>query len=577
MTGSVELDQDGKSLLIRFPYREDLVAMVKDLPGRRWDPRQKVWRVPAKNVEAVYSACARHLFEFGPEISSLLAGTLEIPADAPTPKPGSDAAPADAAAGGLAAPGASGSSPSGLRLSGAAGGPPALTIHQLNERVKRCLGEAFPESFWIVGEVVDFDKSADREHRFFQLIEKAPRAQRPKAVVSVALFGRTAQALLPKLAAGEPPLTLRDGLEIRVLVRVDFYPASGRFQVIVNDIDPSFTLGKLALTKEQILRELAEKGLAEQNRRLGLPVPTLRIAVLTSPDADGWTDFRRHLEEAGCGFEVTLFPVKVQGPDLKRTMLSGLSWFAERAHQFDVLCVLRGGGSRTDLAWFDDREVAVAVAKHPLKILVGIGHQRDQSVLDAIAQSEKTPTAVAEFLVRGVEAVRIDIQEQGERLASAVQDLLADERDRLRTLAQSIATQSRHRVGRAGHRLIAAASELASATHLRLSRERAELRHRGQSLAHHSSRLLERAGNALKAADTRRRLLDPTRVLQRGFAIVRGADGRIAPSITRIDAGHELRVQLRDGHADVQVQATHGSTSHSNAGETGNESPKTNE
>ena len=90
---------------------------------------------------------------------------------------------------------------------------------------------------------------------------------------------------------------------------------------------------------------------------------------------------------------MTLFPVKVQGVELKPTLLTGLSWFAAREHEYDVLCIVRGGGSRSDLAWFDDRDVALAVARHPLKIVVGIGHQRDQSVLDAIAHSEKTPTA----------------------------------------------------------------------------------------------------------------------------------------------------------------------------------------
>lgn len=547
MSGTVELDQDGRHLLVRFPYREDLVAMVKELPGRRWDPRQKVWRVPATHVDAVYDACSRHLFEFAPEVSALLAGTLAIPKAEPKKRAGDRPEQgllptAEVAASGEADPDAP---------------PPALTVSELNERVKRCVGDAFPQSFWLVGEVVDFDKSAGREHRFFQLVEKMPRAQRAKAVVSVALFGRTAETLLPALAAGDPPLTLRDGLEIRVLVRADFYPGSGRFQVIVNDIDPSFTLGKLALTKEQILRELAELGLAARNRALGLPVPALRIGVLTSPDADGWNDFRRHVEDSGCGFDVTLFPVKVQGQELKRTMLAGLRWFAERAADFDALCVLRGGGSRTDLAWFDDREVAIAVAQHPLKVLVGIGHQRDQSVLDAIAHSEKTPTAVAEFLVRGVESARQDLDERSTRLADAVADRLADERRLLEGLARTIAQASRHRVASARHQLAAAAGGLGAATRLRLGRERGELRHAVTRLTHASSRLCERAADRLKGAETRRRLLDPQRVLLRGFAIVRDEDGRIAPSVTRLASEQRLQLQFRDGHADVRVDATH--------------------
>ncbi|MGK0303972.1 MAG: hypothetical protein ACI89X_004875, partial [Planctomycetota bacterium] len=256
MTGTVELDPDGTHLLIRFPYREDLVAMVKDLSGRRWDPKQKVWRVPAKNVEEVFDQCSRHLFEFGPEIASLLAGTLAIPEI----KKATKAAPAQ---GKLALPTIDALADQVPEAEGKTSAPNALSISQLNTRVRDCLRDTFADAFWITGEIVDYDKSAGREHRFFQLAEKAPRAQRPKAIVEVALFGRTADALLPKLAQGEPPLTLRDGLEIRALVKVDFYPASGRFQVIVQDIDPSFTLGKLALTREQILRELVQMGLAE--------------------------------------------------------------------------------------------------------------------------------------------------------------------------------------------------------------------------------------------------------------------------------------------------------------------------
>ena len=404
MTGTVELDPDGTSLLIRFPYREDLVAIVKELPGRRWDPKGKVWRVPAAQVERVFTILSRHLFEFAPEIPSLLAGTLGTPSAAtdaasptraqqarlPLPQPATDT---DAT--------------------------PALSISALNTRVRDGLRQSFPEAIWVVGEIVDFDKSAGREHRFFQLVEKSPRQPRAVAAVEVALFGRTAEWLLPRLAVGETPLTLRDGIEIRALVKVDLYPASGRFQVVIQDIDPSFTLGKLALTREQILRELLAAGLATRNRALPLPVPALRIGVLTSPESDGWNDFLRHLQEARLGFDVTLVPIKVQGAELKPSLLRGLAWFADRATDFDVLCIVRGGGSRTDLAWFDDIDIARAVAQHPLKVVVGIGHQRDQSVLDAIAHSEKTPTAVAELLVRGIEEARADTRERAARLLQA--------------------------------------------------------------------------------------------------------------------------------------------------------------
>lgn len=543
MSGTVELDADGSHLLIRFPYREDLVAVVKDLPGRRWDPRQKVWRVPAANVEAVFAALSRHLFEFAPEIPQLLAGTLRVPAAKAAPRPAAAATTTTTAA--AAASG------------GEAGDAPALTISQLNTRVRDALRELFPAAVWVVGEIVDFDKTADREHHFFQLVEKAPGNQRPAGAVEVALFGGTAERLLPRLAAGETPLTLRDGIEIRALVKVDLYPASGRYQVVVQDIDPSFTFGKLALSREQILRELRDKGLAERNRSLGFPIPALRIGVLTSPDADGWNDFLRHLQESGIGFAVTLFPVRVQGAELKPSLLAGLAWFERHAARFDVLCIVRGGGSRTDLAGFDDRELALAVARHPLKIVVGIGHQRDQSVLDQIAHSEKTPTAVAGLLVRGIESAREDLQERAVRLANTVTGHLAAETRRLDRLGRDLQRATGQRLQGAAGELAAAGRQLDHAVTLRLAGERSALAAGLARVRHGATRLLDRQTARLDQHAVRQRLLDPVRVVARGFAIVRDAAGKVLPAAARLTTDAAVRLQLRDGHADAHIDHIH--------------------
>ncbi|MBL8728889.1 MAG: exodeoxyribonuclease VII large subunit [Planctomycetes bacterium] len=531
MSGTVELDPDGTSLLIRFPYREDLVALVKDLPGRRWDPKGKVWRVPAAQVERVYATLSRHLFEFAPEIPSLLAGTLGTTATA-TKAQALRLPPADG-------PGAEPA--------------PALSISALNTRVRDSLRQAFPETIWVVGEIVDFDKSAGREHRFFQLAEKSPRQPRAIAAVEVALFGRTAERLLPRLAAGDHPLTLRDGIEIRALVRLDLWVGSGRFQVVIEDIDPTFTLGKLALTREQILGELRQQGLAERNRSLGFPIPALRIGVLTSPESDGWNDFLRHLQEARLGFDVTLVPIKVQGAELKSSLLRGLAWFADRAPDFDVLCIVRGGGSRTDLAWFDDLDVARAVAKHPLKIVVGIGHQRDQSVLDAIAHSEKTPTAVAGLLVRGIEAAREDTHERAERLQHAVHRRLQELQRDLQRHARGVQRAAEQRLRREHTLLARTGHELQVRTVFRLGAERADLRQAATRVDHAAGRQLDRRRTRLDSATTRLRLLDPVRVLGRGFTLVRARDGKVLPSATRITAGDDVVVQFRDGRAAVRV------------------------
>ena len=545
MTGSVELAPDGQHLLIRFPYREDLVALVKDLPGRRWDPKGKVWRVPAEHVAPVYATLSRHLFEFASEIMSLMAGTLRAPT---APKPARNASRQDPLPP---------TAPASTTHDEGPGTAAALTIGELNHRIRDGLRHLFPTAFWVVGEIVDFDKGAGRQHRFFQLVEKAHGEGRPAAAVEVALFGNTAERLLPRLEREEPSLTLRDGIEIRALVKIDFYPTSGRLQVVVQDIDPAFTLGRLALSREQVLRELVQKGLVERNRQLGFPVPSLRIGVLTSPDADGWSDFLRHLQESGGGFEVALFPIKVQGVELKPTLLAGLAWFAEHSTDFDVLCIMRGGGSRTDLAWFDDRDVAFAVARHPLKIVVGIGHQRDQSVLDAIAHSEKTPTAVAELLVRGIESARAFVHERTEQLLDLVADRLADANHALLQQARAVQRAAENRLRTAATTLLAIGHDLVACSHLRLQRDHATLRHAAARARHASERRLDRATALLDQQAMRQRLLDPRRVLARGFTLVRDAEGRVLPSAARLRRDQVLRVHFRDGHADTRITEVH--------------------
>jgi exodeoxyribonuclease VII large subunit len=560
MSGTVELDAGGNHLLIRFAYREDLVDEVRALPGRRWDKQNKTWKVPAGNVDDVYAALARHLFEFAPEVMSLMAGTLgESPPtgdEAVKPRRSSTRADRDATS---------------MNTDN------TLSVSALNERVRAILQQSLPGTLWLTGEVIDYDKQEGRAHKFFSLIEKDEGDARPKARVEAALFERTAAQLLPQLQQQAPDFTLRDGIEIRVRVRVDIYPASGRYQVIVEEIDPSFTLGKLALQKEETLRELRRRGLHERNRLLALPTPLLRIGVLASPESDGWNDFLRHLQESDVGFQVTLVPVKVQGVELKPTMLAALAWFTEHARDYDALCVIRGGGSRTDLAWFDDLQVALAVAQHPLKVLVGIGHQRDQSVLDVIAHSHKTPTAVAEFLCELAQEERRATLERAMRLAAGVQDLLAEQRgllsdlaarlrhhtlmqlrqqrQRLRLLARDMARGTRLLLVDSARSLLDQGRMLHSTALLRVERAQSRLRTHQAALAHGAQRLLERAAARLDQQQARQRLLDPRHVVRRGFAIVRDKAGKVLPEAKQISVDQPLRIELRDGMIQTRAEA----------------------
>jgi exodeoxyribonuclease VII large subunit len=250
-------------------------------------------------------------------------------------------------------------------------------------------------------------------------------------------------------------------------------------------------------------------------------------------------------------------PIKVQGAELKSSLLRGLAWFADRADDFDVLCIVRGGGSRTDLAWFDDLELARAVAKHPVKIVVGIGHQRDQSVLDAIAHSEKTPTAVAELLVRGIEEARTDTAERADLLQRAVARRLQDLQRELQRHARGVQRAAEHRLRRERTQLARTGHELQVRTVFRLGAERADLQRAATRVDHGTGRQLDRRRTRLENATTRLRLLDPVRVLGRGFTIVRSRAGKVLPTATRIHAGDDVVVQFRDGLAGARIGEVH--------------------
>ena len=557
MSRTIELDTERGQLVLRFDYDKFLVDEVKTLPDRRWDKGGRCWRIPARHVETVVEQMMKHGFIVDSQVMQAMAGTLEV-----TEAPSADE-------------GAKPAGESGITAEQIEAQP--LTVSALNDRVRDALRDAFPQLIQVVGETVGFDKNSHRKHIYFQLVERPEGAERARAVVDVAMFERTAKRELAKLERAG--LELKDGVEILIDAKVDLYPPTGRYQLILEGIRPEFTLGKMALSREQILERLREADLATRNLELPMPRPALRIGVLTSESADGWIDFRTELARSGLPFEVVLKPIAVQGEHLRPTALAALDWFAEHSDQVDLLCILRGGGSKTDLASFDDEQVAFAVAKHPLKVLIGIGHERDRSVLDEIATSLKTPTALAAHLTEEVFAL-LDLQQEAtRRLERSVAGRLDRARDRLRHAAVRFERSTLARLQRAERQVSAAPARLARGvqTHLerstrslhlsrmrlhgavtrRSERERASLDRAEQSLRTRALLRIERAGHRLDRAEDRRRLLDPHQVLRRGFAVLRDARGeRVIPDLSRIGEGDEATLQLRDGNARIRIGQT---------------------
>jgi len=581
------------TLKVRFPFNRGLVDRIKTLPNRRWNAQERHWSVPETDVVPLVELLRGEDFRFDQATCDLYAqmgGTAPLVADA-APRPGATL------------PGlfdvpmqANDEDPTPRRA-------PAgedFTVSGLNEQVKRVLEAAFPSSVWLVGEISGFNKNAHRRHIGFQLVELREDGTKVSEVAAT-LFERERQEIERALAAADDPFRFEDEVTVRLRVSVELYVPWGSYRVVVQELDVRYTLGEAARRREEILRRLTAEGLVGVNSALPLPPLPLRVGLISSLKSDAYNDVRRTLEESGIGFRLTAHGARVQGHQTEPSVLNALDWFGERADQFDVLLICRGGGSRTDLAWFDSEALGRAVARFPLPIIVGIGHEQDHSVLDAVARRAKTPTAAAALLVQTVETSMSRLEELGRAtLAAAAEAVRGAERRRLdaaRRLVfaaghllqreQARLDQRRQRAVSGARTLLASArgtlgrwttaiprsaallatrgaTELAGLQRALLGSARRqavtardELRERSRRILPSARRRLELERERSDARERRMRLVDPQRVIERGYSILRLDDGRVLTDGSSAPAGTAVRAELRSGRLRLRSEGTY--------------------
>jgi exodeoxyribonuclease VII large subunit len=312
-----------------------------------------------------------------------------------------------------------------------------LSLGALLAQVRTALHHRFPDSYWVVAEVAEMTRPRQQGgHCYLTLTEPAAGAAALgfTAQARATMWGSRYAQLAPAFAEATGQ-ELRPGLRLLLRVKVTFHEQYG-FSLDVLALDPSYTVGELTRQRLATLRKLREKDLLERQQALALPLGPQRLAVISSPTAAGFQDFVRHLEEAPYDFALTLFPALMQGEDAPASIRGALDAIRPRRGQFEVVVIIRGGGAKTDLLAFDEYGLAAAVAAFPLPVLTGIGHERDEAVVDLVAhRALKTPTAVAAFLVERLarlEAVLLDLVE---RVADRSRQHLARHEQQLQRLA----------------------------------------------------------------------------------------------------------------------------------------------
>ena len=406
----------------------------------------------------------------------------------------------------------------------------SLTLLDLQRMVRATLESRFNDPLWISAEISEL-KVNRSGHCYLNLVEKgvtdgAPRAE-ARAVIWKSSY--TPMASMFEAATG---VALRAGLRVLVRVVVAYHEIYG-FSLQIIDLDPRYTLGEVERRRRETISRLQQDGVWDMNRELELARPTLRIAIVSSDTAAGYQDFMNELHRATYRFQTTLFRSLMQGDAAEDSVVAALCAIAEREDEFDVVAIIRGGGSTSDLALFDSYLIATHVAQFPLPVFTGIGHDKDISVVDMVAHTSlKTPTAVATKLVEMADSEMTLIDGYAMDIAMLVDNRLSSEDMRIYQLGTDIERLATARINDSLQRIELINSALRSRLELIFSAE---------------EQRLSEAERALKSYS-----LD--NILRLGFAVVRSHD-EVVKSIDNHRVGESIEVELLDGVIDATIKS----------------------
>lgn len=405
-----------------------------------------------------------------------------------------------------------------------------LTLFELNSLVHEVIEDNFDEQYWVVGELSDVSTPAYGGHFYGELVQKDEESDRIVARARITCWARNYNMIRLRFQkeAGE---TLRKGLQVKLLVEVNFHEQYG-YSLNVVDIDSTFTLGDLAKRRREILQQLEKDGILHDNQSLPLPRMLKRIAVISSATAAGYGDFCHQLEENDYGFhfDVQLFPAVMQGEQVPESIIAALEEIREEP-PFDLVVIIRGGGASSDLSDFDSYELAACIALYPLPVLTGIGHERDETVLDYVAHTKvKTPTAAAAFIIehQAEEAALLDDLYQ--RITHSAKEQIQREKQRLEHQRAVLPLLFMGFYQKGENKLVLLSQRLSSSAKQSLEREK------------HSLQLMQQRLNSL----------DPRLLLKRGYTITT-CGGKLVRSIEGLAEGEVLTTQTEKGEIYSKV------------------------
>lgn len=469
-----------------------------------------------------------------------------------------------------------------------------LTLFELTLQIKDALNRAIPGTVWVVAEISELKENRNG-HCYLELVEKEGNEILARARATI--WSYTYRILKPYFETTTGRF-FTHGIKVLVQVSVEYHPAYG-LSLNIKDIDPAYTVGDMALQRREIIERLQNEGVFDMNKELELPLVPQKIAVISSGTAAGYQDFINQLENnpLGIKFYTHLFEAYMQGAEAVPSIISALDRIFDYEDFFDAVAIIRGGGATADLSSFDNYDLAFHVTQFPLPVVTGIGHEKDDTIIDLVAHTRmKTPTAVAEFFISGAERFYERLAALEEEVVQVVRDTVASKKEQLEDFAGNIhriagnfineknrhlvktgnslqqqvsrfAFNKKYELNNLKHDLNSAVSVwkvetrnamdrqrriLKRVVHEALLKETADFNRLKEAVKHKSIRFLTKEQERILRNDNLVRLLNPENVLKRGYTLTL-KEGKIVKSVIPLHLNDEIETRFADGKVKSKI------------------------
>ena len=419
-----------------------------------------------------------------------------------------------------------------------------ITLSELNTKIGEAISIHLESTYWIVAEIVELRENYSG-HCYLSLVEK----ENDKIIAQnrASIWQQTYRMVKPyfESATGQ---TLTSGIKVLIKVNASYHNVYG-LNLTVLDIDPSYTVGELTIRRIQILKMLEQDGISEMNKELEMPDIPKRIAIISSPTAAGYEDFMNQLDNNDYGyiFHTKLFPAIMQGDGAEASIVKVMTQIFDELDNFDVVVIIRGGGASTDLACFDNYNIALHLTQFPIPVIVGIGHERDETVLDLVAHTAlKTPTAVAAFLINQFMQSDAQVDIILDRLKSAVQHITIKEKQHLFSINAGLPTIVNKAFTNKNINLKNITFKATNTINKHFAAKKEELKNFWYRAEKHTNNIFNHQHQLLGKMELIAELSDPKHILKKGYSITL-KDGKVVRKNSEVKKGDTITTIAQDG------------------------------